>query len=76
MSEEQVLIELGSDPELVVSVESAGRGTWRALLGDKAHGYIRIGRLPSFRAALIWLHHTTYHYYPESQYALQHPLIH
>ena len=76
MDYDKDLVELGEDPELVVSVEFCGRGTCQAYLGDKAHGYIRIQKLPSLNAAVNWLRHSAHQYYPASRYAQQHPLIH
>jgi hypothetical protein len=70
------LVELADDPELVVSVEFCGQGACQAYLGDKAHGYTRIQKLPSLNAAVNWLHHSAHQYYPESRYARLDPLIH
>ena len=74
MREYQTLTELGSDPELIVSVERAGQGTFRAYLGDKAHGYLKIERLPSFEAAIDWIENAARRHYPHSQYVMQHPV--
>jgi hypothetical protein len=76
MDDYEGLVELGADPELVISIKCAGQGSVQAFLGDKIHGYLRMRRFPSFGAAVDWLRRSAYQYYPHSQYVQQHPVVH
>jgi len=71
MNVDHELQELADDPELVISIELLGPGTWRAHLGDIAHGYSRTGKLASFNDAVAWLRLMARKYYPRSRYALR-----
>ena len=51
-------------------------GVYRAAIGDKAHGYIRMEKLPSFEDAVSWVQHKAYECYPQCDYVQQHPIVH